>query len=855
MVLFILVLSAGLIFPQGFVRPAKALIMLPTYISNFSISATEISYNQDANGYVCIRAYPYIPDYIDPEYPEDPPYNFIDYSQPKNIYSGPLETIGPKNVSWQGRDQNGNVLGQGLYMFEAMVYMESGCVGDPISWDAERKEFEVISPPPPQSWSFAIITDLHVGQEDFDFDYGNPTWEDVNSEKDDIASVNNLQRTVELLNSNAAQYGIKFVVVSGDFSDSGELSELNKAKETLDNLEIPWIPAIGNHDIWPYYGRKYDLINRTDKMAPEIMDGNGTDKYFYDMFAEQYQKLSGIFQGWEKEPTPIYNFQTTPVRNSFFQNFEFDFNGYHFMGLDFNDREIEVWPLRGAAAEGNLHDFGNGTWRWLLYNLQEYKINHSTESEKVILLAHHPFRKEYFKSFYDFKFYNIGFSDKELKAMHEALVPYRDEVYALFSGHTHEQYEDLIFGDALKLIETPANVDGPLARLVQFFPDGRIDYSKMLGNEMMITAHSPIDLEVTDPDGLIINKQSDNYFEEDFDGDGEIEDQIQIPERKPGVYKIKVIPEPNVSPDETYSLDVSLLEDNFGYTPIILAQDVAIGDIPAAPYSFQPQERIATDISYIGDLSGYYQDSVNLSANLTDADNNPLADKDIVFQIGEQIISAITDSNGIASASLTLTQISGNYYSIETSFAGDLNYLPAQTQADFVIRGAKWPKQDALSKLRNVQINDKKLDSDLQKAKKHIEESLADNLWFDDSHITDRKVFEEEFSAVEILRNRILNKPKVLQEIRDILQRVIGQLVKADELLAKTAIYDAENLPLQNPKMQKKIDRQVEEAKEWLTKAQKDLSKNQLNKAIANLAVSWLHAQTAIKFAGLENKP
>jgi len=428
LVIFIIILSVSFIFPQGFVRQAKAAMVAPSsYINSLSISASTISYNQELGGYVCIKANSYDP-----------------IEQSFDIYAGPLEPAGSKNYDWQGKDKNGNILSIGFYIFEVAIHYTPGCTWPAYSWYPEQKEFEITGPPPPQSWSFAIISDLHVGQPELD--YGEQTWDDETSISDNnISSVKNLERTIELINKDVEQdkkYNLKFVVVSGDFTDSAELSEFEKAKELLDELKIPWVPIMGNHDVWPYYGKKWDVISRKSEMAPEVSNENGTDKYFYDIFAEQYQKLADIFPNWEKQGAPVYNFRTTPVRNSYFDNFEFDFNGYHFIGLDFDDREIEDWPAKGAAAEGNLHDFGDGTWRWFLYNLQEYKVNHQNEYEKVILLAHHPFRKDYWQEFYDFKLYNIGFSDDELTTIHEALVPYRDEVYALFAGHTHQNKDD-----------------------------------------------------------------------------------------------------------------------------------------------------------------------------------------------------------------------------------------------------------------------------------------------------------------------------------------------------------------------------------------------------------------------------
>lgn len=252
LVIFIIILFSSFISFPGLANRANAAYALYSYIRDFSVSATQMSYYQERDGYVCIRAFPYYPEYIDPEYPGDPPFPYTDYEHPTVIYRSQMELVGQKNLSWQERDEVGNAIEPGLYMFETMIYPLPNCGGWPISDYGEQAEFEIQAPEPPQSWSFAIISDLHVGEPGLD--YGGPTWDDANSVGNDtIYSVKNLKKVIEQINSNKDKYNIKFVVVTGDFSDSGELSELIKAKEILNTLDpdITWIPLIGNHDVWP----------------------------------------------------------------------------------------------------------------------------------------------------------------------------------------------------------------------------------------------------------------------------------------------------------------------------------------------------------------------------------------------------------------------------------------------------------------------------------------------------------------------------------------------------------------------------------------------------------------------------
>ena len=99
-----------------------------------------------------------------------------------------------------------------------------------------------------------------------------------------------------------------------------------------------------------------------------------------------------------------------------------------------------------------------------------------------------------------------------------------------------------------------------------------------------ILSDCPVDVTVVDPEGLVINKESNEilgatYVETDINGDGDLDDIILIPDRKIGDYQITVTPEPDAEPNDTYTLVVSA-----GDTTIVLAEDVPISEIPDQPY-------------------------------------------------------------------------------------------------------------------------------------------------------------------------------------------------------------------------------------------------------------------------------
>ena len=109
-------------------------------------------------------------------------------------------------------------------------------------------------------------------------------------------------------------------------------------------------------------------------------------------------------------------------------------------------------------------------------------------------------------------------------------------------------------------------------------------------------AKCPVDLEITDPDGLVLNKQGSEipeamYQEVDINGDDDLDDFFAIPEPKEGIYLIHVIPEADASPNDTFTLVV-----NRDVTTKVLAQDVQVQDIPAFPFVVTTLTSLSADM-------------------------------------------------------------------------------------------------------------------------------------------------------------------------------------------------------------------------------------------------------------------
>ena len=97
-------------------------------------------------------------------------------------------------------------------------------------------------------------------------------------------------------------------------------------------------------------------------------------------------------------------------------------------------------------------------------------------------------------------------------------------------------------------------------------------------------AYCPIDLKITDPDGLVLTKQGNQipgaiYEETDIDEDGDLDDAFIILEPKTGDYSIQIIPEPDALSGDSYSLEVGV-----GEKVITLAEDIPINEILQQPY-------------------------------------------------------------------------------------------------------------------------------------------------------------------------------------------------------------------------------------------------------------------------------
>lgn len=330
---------------------------------------------------------------------------------------------------------------------------------DPAPLDPTRDEDVVEDEaelPPGRLFSFAVITDTHIG-EGFP-DYGTEGYEDWGGAEYELTDL--LLETVDKINEAAPAYGIDFVLALGDLSDSGELSELIAVRSILDGLRVPYFPLLGNHDVWPYCT---DAEGST--LEPPSPVG---DAFFETVFEVHFDDLARLFPGLTGLPVPVHNPEHDCA--STFINYTFDYMGYHFVCLDFVSRGHALLGAPGVMPEADLHDFDGGTWPWLTGCLENLG---GAGDRNVFIFSHHaPV----------VRFMGIDcFTPGEYGTMESFITDggYDARIAAFFAGHWHFNRTDTTFG-SLPLILTDAEKESGAVRVVQVFSDGTVNFDILL---------------------------------------------------------------------------------------------------------------------------------------------------------------------------------------------------------------------------------------------------------------------------------------------------------------------------------------------------------------------------------------
>lgn len=289
---------------------------------------------------------------------------------------------------------------------------------------------------PKPVFSFVHLTDVHIG-EGYP-DYGTAGWVDEPPSGDEGYSAERLRKAVDWINRNADSLGIDLVMVTGDLTDSGEKSEFLKCHEILDALNVPYIPTIGNHDVWPY------------TRFAESHEASG-DRFFAEVFDAVLRRNSSRFSPWDDgtRMQRVSHPLTGQVHQ--FQNFAFTHKGCRFIITDFGTRRHAGKGEPGVGPSADLHDFTGGSFSW--FSGQMKSLNEDFHA--VFVFSHWPLMKEPIR-------FHYAFDLKEYRSLVELMFPFREKLSAWFSGHIHRSFSQNVTlpgqGEPIiRCVETSAN--------------------------------------------------------------------------------------------------------------------------------------------------------------------------------------------------------------------------------------------------------------------------------------------------------------------------------------------------------------------------------------------------------------
>ncbi len=310
------------------------------------------------------------------------------------------------------------------------------------------------SPPAERcAFSFAILTDTHIGEGIQD--YGGAGWDDA--QEGDTASDSEalLASAVAEINTAAqTTAGPAFVVVLGDLTDSGERSELERSRELLEALEIPWLPLLGNHEVWPY---AWDTSSDSWGEAEEPHGDALMLEVFEDSFAQAAADIPSLVQApavWVLEHEA-----DTP-----FVSFAFSHCGVRFVALDTNTRTHAPEGYPGIGPEAALYDAEGAPWPWLV---QDVTAGPGAREGTVVVLGHHPFTNAGLVAFDQ-----DAFDRMEADIQDHGL---EQRIAAFFGGHLH--FDNQGEGPAgIPVVLTAATKDGRGPRLIQVSETGELDW-------------------------------------------------------------------------------------------------------------------------------------------------------------------------------------------------------------------------------------------------------------------------------------------------------------------------------------------------------------------------------------------
>ncbi|MFH0896184.1 MAG: T9SS type A sorting domain-containing protein [Bacteroidota bacterium] len=273
---------------------------------------------------------------------------------------------------------------------------------------------EINTQMPGASWKFSFIhlTDVHIGDGVKSDDYGTYSYYDNTDPSDAGLPLSILRNVMHWINLHAVDEKIKFVMITGDMTESGERSELYRFREVMDSLLVPYIPMMGNHDTWP---------NALLFEAPYPTGDSLINTIFLNCFSSNASLLPAWNNGTRL--THVWNPEFSCA--SFFQNYRFSLGSYDFVCTDFNTREPASGVYPGAMPYANINNYPGGSWPWLKNQLAS-----ATETNNTFIFTHYPLSQ---KPSAIASCYNATAYDSITSYAYN----YRNHLAAWLSGHLH----------------------------------------------------------------------------------------------------------------------------------------------------------------------------------------------------------------------------------------------------------------------------------------------------------------------------------------------------------------------------------------------------------------------------------
>jgi hypothetical protein len=242
---------------------------------------------------------------------------------------------------------------------------------------------------------------------------------------DPQSDTTSLASAVSEINGRISMDDIRFVIVDGDLIQGEKgtaneyLGQFDAIKNELDqlNVNVPYIPIIGNHDVWCNLYTTPILFPDSSGSIPPYLDypggtGQAPEQIFDTVFGPVYTSLADTLAGWTKQDSGMPF--TNPIAGyppTYFQNFVFDYGDYHFICSDYcarDDFKPTDWTIivNGNPVDITKFQFGyariqnaygnDGTIKWVEDHLEKYGYCDPNRydrgykrSKNIILISHH----------------------------------------------------------------------------------------------------------------------------------------------------------------------------------------------------------------------------------------------------------------------------------------------------------------------------------------------------------------------------------------------------------------------------------------------------------------------------------